>query len=112
MSNEVILYSIIIVGVIALLTYGARLFPYIIFGRGNKVPDMIIYLGEVLPPAVMVLLIVYCIRNISLFVYPYGIPELCAILLTAILYFSVKNNLVAMISGTILYMTLIQVVFV
>lgn len=112
MSNSVMLYSIIIIAVIALLTYGARLFPYIIFGRGNKVPDIVIYLGEVLPPAVMVLLIFYCIRNISLFVYPYGIPELSAILLTAVLYLTVKNNLIAMIAGTILYMILIQMVFV
>lgn len=112
MSSSVMMYSIIIIAVIALLTYAARLFPFIIFGRGNKVPDIVIYLGEVLPPAVMVLLIFYCIRNISLFVYPYGIPEFSAILLTVILYLTVKNNLVAMISGTILYMILIQVVFV
>lgn len=112
MSSSVMLYSIIIIAVIAGLTFAARLFPYVIFGRGNRIPDIIIFLGEVLPPAVMVLLIVYCIRNISIFVYPYGIPELSAILLTVVLYLTVKNNLVAMISGTVLYMVLIQVVFV
>lgn len=112
MSNSVIIYSIIIIALIAALTFAARLFPYVIFGRGNKVPNLVIYLGEVLPPAVMVLLIVYCIRNISLLIYPYGIPELSAILLTAVLYFLTKNNLISMISGTILYMILIQVVFV
>ena len=111
MSNSVIIYSIIIIGVIAILTFAARLFPYVIFGRGNKIPDLVIFLGEVLPPAVMVLLIVYCIRNISIFVYPYGIPEFSAILLTAILFITIKNNLVAMISGTVLYMILIQAVF-
>lgn len=112
MSSSVMLYSILIIALIAVLTYAARLFPYIIFGRGNKIPDMIIYLGEVLPPAVMILLIVYCIRNISVFVYPFGIPEFSAILLTIILYLLVKNNLIAMISGTVLYMILIQMVFV
>lgn len=112
MSGNVIIYSIIIIALIAVLTYAARLFPYVIFGRGNKIPDMVIFLGEVLPPAVMVLLIVYCIRNISIFAYPYGIPEFSAILLTVILYLTVKNNLAAMISGTVLYMILIQLVFV
>ncbi len=112
MSGSVMMYSIIIIGLIAALTYAARLFPYVIFGRGSKIPDLVIFLGEVLPPAVMVLLIVYCIRNISIFVYPYGIPEFSAILLTVILYLTIKNNLVAMISGTILYMILIQAVFV
>ena len=112
MSNSVIMYSIIIIAVIAILTFAARLFPYVIFGRGNKVPELVIFLGQVLPPAVMVLLIVYCIRNISIFVYPYGIPEFSAILLTAILFVTVKNNLVAMISGTVLYMILIQMVFI
>lgn len=112
MSGNVMIYSIIIIALIAVLTYAARLFPYVIFGRGNKIPDMVIFLGEVLPPAVMVLLIVYCIRNISVFVFPYGIPEFSAILLTVILYITVKNNLIAMISGTVLYMILVQVVFV
>ena len=112
MSNSVMIYSIIIIALIAVLTFAARLFPYVIFGRGNKIPDLVIFLGEVLPPAVMILLIVYCIRNISIFVYPYGIPEFSAIALTVILYLTVKNNLVAMISGTVLYMVLIQAVFI
>lgn len=111
MDNSVLLYSISIIFVIAALTFCARLFPYILFGRGNKVPGIVVYLGEVLPPAVMILLIVYCLRNISLFQYPYGFPELISVLLTTILYIFTKNNLIAMISGTLVYMVLIQVIF-
>lgn len=112
MSSQVILYSILIIAVITGLTYLARLFPYLLFGRGAKVPHMITYLGDVLPPAVMIVLIVYCLRNISIMAYPYGIPEGAAILLTIVLYLTTKNNLIAMVSGTILYMVLIQLVFV
>jgi len=111
MINSVLVFSIVVIALIAILTYAARLFPYLVFGRGNKIPDMVVYLGETLPPAVMVLLVVYCIRNTSIFIYPYGIPEFSAILLTALLYLIVKNNLIAMISGTVLYMIMTQIIF-
>ncbi|MDR0853426.1 MAG: AzlD domain-containing protein [Clostridiales Family XIII bacterium] len=106
------IYALIIIAVMAALTYGARLFPYLLFGRGGKVPPIITYLGNVLPPAVMILLIVYCLRNVVFTVYPHGIPEFLAIAVAAILYKITKNNLLAIVSGTVLYMVFIQLIFV
>jgi branched-subunit amino acid transport protein AzlD len=106
-----IIYSVVIILLMALLTYGARLFPYLLFGRGRKVSPFVTYLGDVLPPAVMILLIVYCLRNLKLTVYPFGIPEFVAIGLAALLYKITKNNLIAMVTGTVVYMVLVQVVF-
>jgi len=109
MTDNVILYSIIIVLVIAVLTFAARLFPFALFGRGKEVPSIVRYLGDTLPPSVMILLIIYCIRNVDFLEFPYGLPQFAAIALTFILYKLTKNNLIAIICGTALFMVLIRV---
>ena len=105
-------YSIFIIIVVALLTFGARFFPFAIFSKGEKPPAVISYLGNILPPAVMVMLVVYCIRYITPLKWPHGIPELISIVVVAVLYKFTKNYLLAMVGGTILYMIFVQVVFV
>ncbi|WP_027400117.1 branched-chain amino acid transporter permease [Anaerovorax odorimutans] len=112
MESSSIIYSIVIIILIAVLTFGARLFPYLAFSRGGETPKVITYLGNVLPPAVMAMLIIYCLKNISLIKAPFGSPELVSILVVMVLYKITKNNLLAMVGGTILYMVLIQYFFV
>lgn len=106
--NSGIFYSLLIILVLAVLTFGARIFPFLLFGGGKKVPALVTYLGGALPPAVMILLIVYCIRNVDFLVFPYGIPELSGIALAFLLYKVTKNNLIAMICATALFMVLIR----
>lgn len=104
--------SALIIALIAALTFGARLFPFAVFGRGGKTPPGIVtYIGNVLPPAVMILLLVYCVKSVKPFAWPHGIPEAVSIAVVALLYKFTKNNLIAMVGGTVLYMTLIQTVF-
>jgi len=105
-------YSIFIILLIAVLTFGARFFPFAVFSKGGKPPAIISYIGNILPPAVMVMLVVYCIRHITPLVWPHGIPELVCIAVVALLYKFTKNYLLAMVGGTILYMFFVQVVFV
>ena len=107
--NSGIFYSLLIILVLAALTYSARLFPFLLFGRGGKIPDIVTYLGGALPPAVMLLLIVYCVRNVDFLTFPYGVPELAGIALALLLYKLTKNNLIAMVFATALFMVLIRV---
>jgi len=108
MGSGDVLYSIAVIALLSALTFGARLFPFIIFGRGGRIPPLITYLGEVLPPAVMALLIVYCLRNIDLTHTPNGLRELAAVACTFILYKLTKNNLIAMVGGTVTFMVLLR----
>ena len=112
MSGASALYSIAIIAVIAVLTFGARWFPFLLFSRGGRTPDRVAYIGNILPPAVMILLIVYCLKNVSVQVWPHGIPEFVSVAVVALLYKFTRNNLLAMVGGTILYMLLIQKVFI
>jgi len=105
-------YAIFLILMVAVLTFLARAFPFIIFSRGGKPPAIVNYLGNILPPAVMVMLVIYCIRHITPLMWPHGIPELICIAVVALLYKFTKNYLLAMVGGTILYMVFVQVVFV
>jgi len=105
-------YSLFIIILIAVLTFAARLFPFAVFSRGKETPAVVVYIGNLLPPAVMIMLVIYCIRHITPLTWPHGIPELLCIAVVVLLYKLTKNSLLAMASSTVLYMVLIQMVFV
>ncbi|HIW82941.1 MAG TPA: branched-chain amino acid transporter permease [Candidatus Dorea gallistercoris] len=103
--------SLLIIFVVALTTFGTRVVPFLIFPKGKEVPPVIRYLGRVLTPAVIGLLVVYCLRETPVRQAPHGIPEAAAVMVTAALHVWKRNNLLSIGAGTVLYMFLIQVVF-
>ena len=103
--------SLLIIFVVALTTFGTRVVPFLIFPKGKEVPPVIRYLGRVLTPAVIGLLVVYCLRETPVRQAPHGIPEAAAVVVTAALHVWKRNNLLSIGAGTVLYMFLIQVVF-
>jgi len=111
MTGASIGYSVFIIAFIAVLTFGARFFPFAVFSRGGSPPAAVKYIGNILPPAVMIMLVIYCVRHVTPSVWPHGIPEGISIAAVALLYKLTKNSLVAMVGGTILYMVLVQVIF-
>ena len=102
----------LMVAIMAIISAALRFIPFLIFGSGKKTPDIITKLGEMLPYAVIAMLVVYCLKGVSLFAYPYGLPEFISIALVAVLYLWKRNTLLSMIAGTGCYMILIQAVFV
>lgn len=105
------LYAAAAIGITALMTYLVRGLPYMMFGGKKGLPKIILYLGSVLPPAIMIILVVYCLRSIALSVSPYGLPELISVALVAILQFWRKNLFLSIFMGTACYMILIRTVF-
>lgn len=105
------LQTVVIILAVALGTQLTRWLPFLLFPEGRAVPKTVAYLGRVLPPAAMGLLVVYCLRGVSLSSPPHGAPEAAAILLTAALHRWRGNVLLSIAGGTALYMLLIQVVF-
>ena len=102
-------YIIITIAIMAVVTALIRFFPFLLFTK--KVPKPVEYLGKVLPFALMGLLVVYCLKGVSFIKYPYGIPEATAIAAVALLHKWKHNTFLSIISGTVLYMILVQVVF-
>lgn len=103
-----ILYSIGVIAVVALVTWSLRAAPFILFGN-RPLPKMMHYLGKVLPPAIMTILVIYCLRNTSFTRFPFGIPEMAACALVVVLQFIRNNMYLSIIAGTICYMLLIRI---
>lgn len=106
-----VLYSLLIIFVVSICTILLRALPFLIFGGKKEVPQTIQYLGKVLPPAIMAVLVVYCLRGVSILEGNHGIPEFVSVFLVAGLHLWKKNILLSIGLGTICYMILIQLVF-
>lgn len=102
----------IIVMTVAACTFATRLFPFVIFSGKKEVSNPIKYLGSCLPPAVIAILVIYCFKSTDVFSFPHGLPELIAMLAVVFIHIWKRNNLLSIGSGTLLYMFLIQKVFV
>ena len=96
---------------VSLATALTRFLPFIIFPAGKQTPKYIQYLGKVLPSAVFGLLVVYCLKNVSLFSGSHGLPEAIAITVTVVLHLWKRQMLVSIAGGTLCYMLLVQLVF-
>jgi branched-subunit amino acid transport protein AzlD len=105
------LYSALLIAVMALVTAGLRFLPFLIFGENRKTPPMIAYLGQVLPFAIMGMLVVYCLKDVSFTAAPFGIPEIVGCAVVTLLHIWKRNTLLSIGAGTLCYMLLVQFVF-
>lgn len=103
--------QIITVALAVAATVITRFLPFILFPKGRKIPQFIVYLGKVLPSAVFGLLIVYCLKNVDVTAGSHGLPELIAIAVTAALHIFKRNMLLSIAAGTVCYMLLVQFAF-
>lgn len=102
---------LILILVMAAVTVAIRFLPFILF-KGKETPEYIGYLGKVLPYSIIAMLVVYCVKDVSVTNKPYGVPELLGVLIVAILHIWRRNTLLSIVVGTVCYMLLKQFVFV
>ena len=67
--------------------------------------------GVIAISAIMVILVFYCVRNINLTQYPYGMAEIISSIAVILTQMWRKNMYLAIIVGTVCYMILIRTVF-
>lgn len=106
-----VLQKIITIGVVVLGTMITRFLPFLIFTSDKPTPRYVQYLGKMLPSAALGLLVIYCLKDVSLFRGNHGIPELMSIMAVVLLHLWKRQMLISIAGGTILYMILIQLVF-
>ena len=103
---------ILTIAVCAAATMLTRFLPFLVFGsRGGKVPEVVEYLGHVLPAAIFGMLILYCLKSVTPFAGSHGIPEAIAIAVTIALHRWKHQTLVSITGGTVCYVLLVQLVF-
>ena len=105
-------HAMALVLVCSAVTMGIRFLPFAVFGEGRKTPEFVTYLGRVLPYSMMGMLVVFCLKHVSLLRWPHGVPELLCCALTAGLHLWRRNTLLSIVAGTACYMLLVQLVFV
>lgn len=99
----------LLIGVMALVTALTRFLPFILFRKNT--PAYVSYLGRVLPTAIIGMLVVYCLKDVSLMRAPHGLPELIACACVVAVQVWRRNALISILSGTAVYMLLIRFVF-
>ena len=88
---------------------GIRALPFVVFRK--KTPKLVLYMGKVLPFAIMGMLVVYCLKDVTFFSGNHGIPEAICVILVVILHKWKHNSLLSIFVGTVVYMLLVQMVF-
>lgn len=103
--------QIITVAMVVLGTAVTRFLPFLVFPSGKPTPKYVQYLGKFLPAAVFGLLVVYSLKDVSIFTGSHGIPEMISILLVIVLHVWKRQMLLSIAGGTVCYMLLVQMVF-
>lgn len=106
LTQRIITILVIVIG-----TMLTRFLPFLLFPAGKPTPKDVHYLGNVLPGAVFGLLVVYCLKNISLLTGSHALPEIISIALVMILHLWKRQILLSIAGGTVCYMLLVQFVF-
>lgn len=100
------MYIVLIAGAVTVML---RVLPFLAFGKRR--PEFVLYLGRVLPYAVMAMLVVYCLKDADIFSGSHGVPEGLACLVVIVLHIWQRNTLLSIIAGTVLYMFMVQYIF-
>lgn len=103
MNTQMIL---LMIAVPTVCTFFLRVFPFLVFSGGRKMPDWLQRLGQALPAAIMAVLIVYCLKDVGTDMVSIGIPKLLAVLLVAVSYKWKHNTFLSICMGTGVYMSL------
>lgn len=103
--------QLVTIGLCALATMLTRFLPFLLFSSKRPTPKYVQYLGKALPPAIFGMLVVYCLKNVSIVSGSHGLPELIAIAVTIGLHLWRRQTLLSIAGGTVAYMLLVQLVF-
>ena len=103
--------QIITIAIVVLGTMLTRFLPFLLFPAGKPTPKYVRYLGKVLPPAVFGMLVIYCLKNVSIFTGSHAILEMLFIALVVALHLWKMQMLLTIAGGTVCYMLLVQLVF-
>ena len=106
------MHAALVIALVALITFLLRFAPFAFFGGKRQMPALIEYLGKYLPPAIMAILIVYCLKSVSFTATPHGLPEFISVAVVTALHLWKRNFLISIAGGTICYMILIQNIFI
>lgn len=108
--NNIEIFTMIVI--CAFCTFLTRALPFLVFKNADQLPSSLQYISNKLPLAIMMLLVLYCLRSTLLFQFPYGIPQISGVLFVIVLHIWKRNIMLSIAGGTVFYMFLMQVIFI
>ena len=102
--------ALITVLICAGITVLIRAAAFLLFPAGRKAPAFITWMGSRLPRAVMAMLLIYCLKDVSFTAAPAWLPTLAAVAVTAVLHLWKRQMMLSIAGGTAVYMMLIRIV--
>ena len=103
------LHTALLIAVMSLVTIGLRALPFLLLSGKRKVPQKILYLGELLPGAALGMLVIYCLRDLSFTAPAYGSRELLSCAAVVLVQMKTRNTIYSILAGTLLYMLLLHI---
>lgn len=105
-----VVHSLLIIAIAAGVTILLRATPFLLLGGMKKLPDIVLYLGKILPASIMAVLVVYCLRHLDFAAAPFGLPELLSVALVVVLQSRKRSIALSVFAGTVCYMLLLRLV--
>ncbi|MFH8790229.1 branched-chain amino acid transporter permease [Streptomyces roseoverticillatus] len=96
------------------VTFMLRALPFAVLKTLRSsalVADVIDFLNRYMPVGILVILVTYSLRDVSLTSAPHGTPEALGLLATAGLHLWKRNLVLSIIGGTAVYVLLVNLVF-
>ena len=85
--------------------FATRAFPFVVFSKRDP-PSLLRFIEKNIPPMVMVILLVYCLKSVRFTSSPYGVPELAALAVTVGAHLWKGNPMLSIFGGTAVFMAL------
>ena len=104
------MHDILLIAVAAVVTAATRFIPFLIFRKKDSTPAIVTYLGQVLPCAIMGMLVVYCMKDVPFFSAPFGAPEIIGCVIVALLHIWKRNSLLSIGVSTVSYVLMVQLI--
>ena len=102
--------ALITVFICAAVTVLIRASAFLLFPAGRQAPAFITWMSRQLPRAVMAMLLIYCLKDVSFATVPSWVPTLAAVAVTAALHLWKRQMMLSIAGGTAVYMVLIRLI--
>lgn len=103
-------HSILLIVITAIVTFLIRAFPFIVFRNGRKMPDIVKKVSALLPPAIMAVLVLYCLKSDIVVIGIGSIASAIAVVVVILLHLWKRNTLLSVFAGTITYMVCCRII--
>ncbi len=106
-------YAILIILIAGAATFAVRYFPFALFSKfKDKMPSSVVYLGNILPQAAITILLIYCLKGVTLSSASSYLPQTISLAAVFLLHAVKRNFILSIAAGTVIYMILVQFVFI